>query len=248
MMPTCSCLKFVLGLHSDVIGETEIFNQFMAHFRIPSADSCRNQNLLPYLGKLYMDIAVDSREIRRNYLHGLGELSYGGAARRCLKQADRIIIFGNGQLATSILPWILKDRHQVQVVGRELQKLKKLQKAYPTADVLTYQDLRPELFTLPNTALVIAAPLRTEEFLPLLSGQNTNLQVLDFRPHESLTIMRSSFDYYPLRKITAQIHESQQKRKTLLSELRPKLLDIIQRRQELPIQSNLSWEDNVVFA
>ena len=238
-------LEIVLGLHSDILGETEVFHQFRRHFQYPEKKSLGCEVLYPYIKKLYNDITVDTRKIRTNYLRGLGELSYGGAARYCLKEASDIVILGNGQLAKTIVPWLLKDRHRLRVIGRSLETLAKLKSEFSPIETSLYSGLRPHFFDK-NTALVIAAPISETQLEDLTRRLSIlNIQILDFRP-ESSTILSESPRYYPLRKITAQIQASQKKREQLLHDIEPELEQIIQRRCEMPLQSNLSWEDATV--
>ena len=122
-------LEMVLGLHSSLLGETEVFHQFRKVFIGASTNS---PVLDSFLKKLCMDITQDARAIRSKYMRGLGEISYGGVARRLLRKKApwQVSLLGSGQLACQLIPWLLKDRHSIRVFGRNSRQLKKIKEKF----------------------------------------------------------------------------------------------------------------------
>jgi hypothetical protein len=97
-------LEFITGLHSAVPGETNVLGQFRQSWRRWQAvHPAPAEQLTPTITALL----EDARQIRRQYLQGVGGDSYGSLARRLVRpgREDRILIVGAGELARSIWPF-----------------------------------------------------------------------------------------------------------------------------------------------
>ncbi len=142
-------LEVILGLHSELLGENEVFHQFRQSFsqinpphtistnnNTPSTEkqtvSLTKDKIQPsmllknYIHKLCMDLTFDSRIIRTTYMQALGEISYGGVTHHILrkeKKSKHIILMGTGQLAQALLPWLIHESYSVTVVGRSQKSL-----------------------------------------------------------------------------------------------------------------------------
>ena len=242
-------LEIVLGLHSDLLGETEVFHQFRKIMLSTHCSSKKNSNhsvlFQKYLEKLYMDIAVDARSIRKHHMHHLGELSYGGVTRHFLKtskiQGRRIILFGTGQLASSLLPWLAKDEYSIYVYGRKKEKLEILRKkfAHLPINYKLYSDIEKESFQK-RDILVVAAPLSMEPYLKFFLEKE--IGVLDFREKQEEKAELFS-EYFPLREVLAQIAYSHKKRQEMLWSLKPSLKKIIERRKNSCFQATHDWNN-----
>ncbi len=236
-------LEVVLGLRSNLLGETEVFHQFRKAF---SDAEKAPPILLPYLNKLCMDITVDSRVIRAKHQNGLGELSYGGLARRFLKNrssAESLVLFGTGQLARKLLPWIQKNSNSVCVVGRNRDCLSELQSQY-SVSVCDYSELNASRFTN-KCVLIVAAPL---DLSPYKKYFSKDMCLLDFRARRDVKKINEAdlcqdIEYHSLDEMLAQINQSRMKRKQMLLCIRPLLEEVITKRKQVAYQSVCSWED-----
>ncbi len=233
-------LEVVLGLHSDLLGETEVSHQFRNAFQNKQDFLAANvePNILDaYLKKLCADITVDVRKIRSQHMHGLGEMSYGGVARRFLKGKQHITVFGSGQLANDLIPWLAKESQQLLVVGRNAKRLQDLEKCF---GILTchYESLTVDSF-FSHSALVIAAPLPFEPYLCLIKR---GMYILDFRSQVQ-TQLPDGVEYYPLQKIMQQIRQSKAKRQQLFWQIKPVIEKIIQERKQKPYQVVHGWAE-----
>jgi len=109
-------LEIVCGLHSPLLGETEVYGQFknaVAGFQVP---------LTPWgshLKRFFKVLFEDAKRIRQAHLEDLGSQSYGSVLRRELRGLKRIHILGAGQLVQEILPWLTKDGNEVHVHARD---------------------------------------------------------------------------------------------------------------------------------
>jgi hypothetical protein len=98
-------LRLASGLESEIAGETEIFGQIKQAWRdyeLAQTDSARA--LRPWMQRLLQD----TKEIRSEYIVGLGSATYGSLARRLLggRPEGTTLLIGAGQLAATVLPYL----------------------------------------------------------------------------------------------------------------------------------------------
>lgn len=155
-------LEIICGLHSPILGETEVFGQF----KIFAKEWQRQQ---PGRASLIQKLFTDAKEIRSRFLCGLGTQSYGGWLKRNL--TDRQVhIIGGGQLAQEIAPYLVKASEKLTLHVRTPAKVD-VQGAMVKA-------LSERAFT--GGAVVIAAPVRAEELAQWL-GVFQPSEIFDLR-------------------------------------------------------------------
>ena len=98
-------LRLASGLESEIAGETEIFGQIKQCWRdyeLASPDNARQ--LRPWMQRLLQE----TKEIRSEYIVGLGSATYGSLTRRLLggKPEGTTLLLGAGQLAATVLPYL----------------------------------------------------------------------------------------------------------------------------------------------
>lgn len=108
-------LQLACGLESEIAGETEILGQVKQAWRdceIQGGDGPKQ--LRPWMQRLLQD----TKEIRSEYVVGLGSTTYGSLVRRLLGGAAQgpTLLLGAGQLAETILPFL--DTGEVLVWNR----------------------------------------------------------------------------------------------------------------------------------
>lgn len=163
-------LEVVSGLHSSLIGETEIMGQFKlaaTNYQIPHS----------YFGlevkKMIQGIYEDVKKVRSKFLVDLGSQSYGSILRKeCRKNSiPEIHIIGAGHLCEEILPWVSKDSIQVHIHVRDVQKSKQ-----------KFQDHKiqwHQIGTYPlSGAVIVAAPMKLTDLVDLLKMQKNQIQYL----------------------------------------------------------------------
>ena len=96
-------LEVVCGLHSPMIGETEIFGQFKDFV-------CKNKNEFnSEMNHIVSHLLQEAKKIRNDFLQNLGCTSYGSLLRKHLRSGNRDIhMIGAGSLSQDILPWFYK--------------------------------------------------------------------------------------------------------------------------------------------
>lgn len=155
-------LQVICGLHSPLVGETEVYGQFkntVASYTVPETPWGTQ------IQKVVQALFEDAKKIRQTYLVDLGSQSYGSILRRELKGLKNIHILGAGHLVQEVLPWLCKDERTVHVHCRNPQKgTESLSEAFEkTEDGRVFvHDLR-DRFELENAeALIVAAPVSSD--------------------------------------------------------------------------------------
>jgi glutamyl-tRNA reductase len=103
-------LKLSCGLQSRLAGETEIFGQIKQCWQqFSRRDIALAQQLHGTMQRLFRDV----KELRSQYLSGIGSASYGSLVRRLLDAGDAgaglsrpVLLLGAGQIANAVAPWI----------------------------------------------------------------------------------------------------------------------------------------------
>lgn len=101
-------LEVICGLHSPILGETEVLGQFKK-FAQRAQESPGWRCTAPWIQRLI----ADAKRVRTNHLTGLGGRSYGQLARTRLEHCSRVVILGAGHLAGEVLPWLEEKRVDV---------------------------------------------------------------------------------------------------------------------------------------
>jgi hypothetical protein len=125
-------LEFICGLHSPVIGETEVLGQFKdacQRFQSELAEPDRDAVIFSAFNQVWRNWAAalleDAKAVRARYLLDLGSQSYGSLVRRELKSlmGGDVDLLGAGRLALDIVPFIA-SKYQVTIHCRKLLKAK----------------------------------------------------------------------------------------------------------------------------
>jgi glutamyl-tRNA reductase len=153
-------LRIACGLESVVKGETEVFAQLKSSWQAYlETGAAFAERMRPWMQKLILD----TKEIRRTHLQGIGGASYGSLARMiCNPQpGDRVLILGMGQLGQAVAP--LFSRQQLLVWNRSKAKLQRsLIRLSEKCDVQSIADV--DLLRVINTVehVIICTPAGLE--------------------------------------------------------------------------------------
>jgi len=108
-------LEVICGLHSPILGETEVMGQFKKFL-----------NTLPqteyHLPEIFSDLIRDAKVVRNEHLVSIGAATYGSVIRQMLKNATQIDVIGSGQLVASFLPWVLKEDRNIRLFCRSIER------------------------------------------------------------------------------------------------------------------------------
>ncbi|MEO8382974.1 MAG: hypothetical protein ABI779_25175 [Acidobacteriota bacterium] len=167
-------LEVICGLHSPLVGETEVFGQFK-NFVLRAQEGPAGRCTAPWMQRLI----ADAKRIRTHHLTGLGGRSYGQLAQRHLAACPTIFILGAGHLAQETIP-SLAD-HRVDVFCRRPEAAGDLLGRHQDAAVHHLDD-SVDLEGAAPLGLIIAAPMTASEITAWI-GRNghTFATIVDLR-------------------------------------------------------------------
>ena len=233
-------LEILCGLHSPIVGETEVFGQFKSFI---DGRKALNDSLFADHQKWLSFVLTEVKRTRAEHLVGIGSQSYGSLLRRHTKNLSSATICGSGQLAQEIIPW-LAHKELVQVLCRTPLKMEGFAEKYNNLSVQSY-----EKSYVHGDALIIAAPLTDERICDLLSRQDTRPNfVYDLRGEENRLpeLVRDNFPHVTVitlsaffAEIEATKKDTQSKIQTIKEMILEKALSFVQRTELRP----LGWDD-----
>lgn len=155
-------MQVICGLHSPLVGETEVFGQFKT-FAIQWAEA------RPQMVPLIQRLLSDAKAIRSEHLNQIGVQSYGSWVRKNLVPGV-VHIVGGGQLAREVLPYVEKQASQVVLHVRDPRKV----------DFFTGEVQKFETCGFKGGTVILAAPVSAEETLQWM-GERGAVQLFDLR-------------------------------------------------------------------
>lgn len=147
-------LEVICGLHSPIIGETEVYGQ------VKNAVAAQEPPLTPWgsrLRRLFRALFEDAKQIRQEHLEDIGSQSYGSILRRDLKGLRSLHVIGAGQLVQEILPW-LNEHHFIHVYARDKSRARAAIPA-PLQETVNIHLLEEREHAVEAEAVIIAAPV-----------------------------------------------------------------------------------------
>lgn len=235
-------LEILCGLHSPIVGETEVFGQFknFVDSRKQSQDWLFGDHQ-KWLNFIFAEV----KKTRAEHLVGLGSQSYGSLLRKYTKEQETVTVCGSGHLAQEILPW-LAQKKSLQVLCREPAKLQNFDEKYK------YNNLRISAYNescIQGEAMVIAAPLSDERILELMHMQHKGLSAIyDLRGEENnlASLLADKFPHMTLlglHQFFAEIEETKKDTQTKIHAIKQNLFEkavaFMQRTELRP----LGWDD-----
>ncbi len=233
-------LEILCGLHSPIVGETEVFGQFKNFVE------SRKQLEDPLFGdhqKWLNFIISEVKKTRAEHLIGMGSQSYGSLVRRYTKNQDSVTLCGSGQLAQEILPWIAHKDH-LQLVCRDPVKLAGFANKYSNLSLTSYKEAY-----IHGEALVIAAPISDARILELVSRQDTRPHsVCDLRGEDNSlkSLLQQNYPhirYLSLQQFFSEIEETKKETRSKVDDIKTLLFEkaqsFVQRSELRP----LGWDD-----
>jgi glutamyl-tRNA reductase len=195
-------LEVICGLHSSVVGETEVFGQFKSFLK----GQLETSDQMDQWSSLSQILLTDCKEVRDRNLKGLGGNSYGSLLRKHLKNFSHIEILGAGALVQDVLPWISKDNKFLTIRSRNSHKSQ--QRLQNFSEKLHFVHWN-EPFSKNRKALIIAAPLSDDEVLELVQdAAREDLMVFDMR---DLNAKKLPFSGLTLKELCSHLESDSEK-------------------------------------
>jgi glutamyl-tRNA reductase len=178
-------LEVACGLHSPIIGETEVMGQFKASIQAVSPDRREDSRIFHFL----QSILTEAKKIRTEHLSGFGSQSYGSLCRRELQGMHSVHLLGAGKLTKDLLPWFL-EFPEVEVYCRSVKKGASLKDAYPKVEILPWgcDQKKGDQPLDARSALVIAAPVSDSELRAWMDVHGHSFEkLIDLRAEHTKT-------------------------------------------------------------
>jgi glutamyl-tRNA reductase len=208
-------LEILCGLHSPVLGETEVLGQFKDYLATldDSHPLRRDSTLIPFL-------LATVKEIRSEILTTTGSLGYGQTIRRWVKSDEHVVLWGYGSLGAQIYPWIREKTRSV-VVRRD-----RVDAEIPFTAILAAD-------TSVQTH-VVAAPLSDEQVAELAR----TARVIDLRDRclEGEGIRN-------LHELFREVEKQKGDRELEIAKCKRRMSERLQERGERVTLRPLGWED-----
>ncbi len=227
-------LEVVCGMHSPMVGETEIFGQFKTFL---------NQNRAEFssgLNQVMDNLLTEAKKIRFEYLQNLGCTSYGSLLRKNIGDKDTpIAILGAGSLTADLLPWLLKRKTKPEVFTRTPENYPDFETQWSGLTLSSLSDFssHPPMQGL----LIIAAGIETSVVNDLLKNHKFS-GIFDLRGESS----SDPIDGYHVVKLNDLFTDLQKNRQQVL-EVKEKVTRVIDRNVQkfklIEKQRPFGWED-----
>lgn len=233
-------LEILCGLHSPILGETEVFGQFK-NFMEKRREA---EDLLFADSQKWLSFIISEvKRTRSEYLTGMGSQSYGSLLRKYCKDTQDIAILGSGQLAQEILPW-LAHKKNLHVVCRSPEKIEKFAEKFNNLSLKTYT----QAFATCD-AMIVAAPLSDDLILNLLRSMHCPPSyIFDLRGEENQLAL-SAATYSPqtqvlgLHQFFSEIEETKKETSSKILALKMYLHEKAQAFMQRTELRPLGWDD-----
>ncbi|MGE0762935.1 MAG: hypothetical protein AB7N80_06630 [Bdellovibrionales bacterium] len=224
-------LEVVCGLHSPVLGETEVFGQFKRFVEQLKDSESPAKALLPTLRQ----IIGDAKAIRHSHLIGLGSQSYGSLVRREVPDGSAVHILGGGQLAQKILPWLGKKEAQVTLHVRSVERAPQNGEfqVRPISDKSALEGV-----------LVVAAPLSARELEVWLDQRQVKLtKIIDLRGEGAFDPLTPRAPVLDLPQVMQRLSHNRAEQTEMIAAARHQIMQCAQAYASAVKVRPLGWDD-----
>ena len=232
-------LEVVCGLRSPLIGETEVlgqFRNFYARARFPPTSWGWA------IRQIASNLIVDAKLVRQRHLEGMGSHCYGGLVRQHLKGISSVALIGAGQLASEIIPWIVR-KAGLTVFCRDPARAQELNSTFPQINVAKFA-MTPAAVDDKEMGLVIAAPLGAHEIENWVQLQSTRfVKAVDLRGEATFDPLRLSSPVIELPDIYSAAKPGRRDATASVAAARAEILLAAERQANQAQFRPFGWED-----
>jgi glutamyl-tRNA reductase len=219
-------LEIICGLHSPILGETEVFGQFKNF----AQEWIRYE---PKRTALAQKLLGDAKDLRSRYLRNLGTQSYGSWIRRNL-QAGAIDVLGAGHLVQEILPYLEKQGSAVTLHVRDPKRVTFRQEG---VQQLVSGGLSGEI-------LIIAAPMDNRDIEQCI-GARQPLQIFDLRDTSTSDPLSAGagMELYRLHDIFSEIQHTKVRLLPLVAQVKQEIAELSEKLVSHALVRPQGWDD-----
>lgn len=237
-------LEIICGLHSPLLGETEVLGQFREFYL---AAPFPENDWGGFLRLLAAALLRDAKRIRQQHLQGLGRRSYGSYASQWLHGLPIVAVLGAGQLVGELAPW-LTAQAEVRVYARNPARAATSLSAQKNLRVDSLDDNVASLWPSEQNGLVIAAPLTAKEICDWSERQGARFaRILDLRGeavNDPLPKARlAETEIMDLQEFFASLKQERQHAERCAALARTAIAQIAQRQLRQTQCRPYGWED-----
>jgi len=225
-------LEVISGLHSPIIGETEVMGQFKDLLEKVSQSNLHHK--FEFLD-FFRSVLKDAKYVRTQVLKDMGSRSYGSLIRKYTKDCNHVTFIGAGKLVTKILPW-LKETKDVTVKCRRPEQGQNLKSQF----VINVEPIEGRTF---GDALVIAAPMSAKTLRDLLKGVHGLKQIIDLRETSSQDPMGLEIPTITLAQLFGEIELKEKDSETKVAKARALIKDLALQWTLKAEYRPFGWED-----
>ncbi len=232
-------LEVVCGLHSPMVGETEVLGQYR--------DFCARAEFPHnpwgwFLRRLTGEILTAAKSVRHRYLQGLGCQSYGRIAAQHLAGTPEIAVLGAGRLARDVVPWLVEQAH-VKLFYRTPEPARALQAKFPQLEIQPFTNFAVD-WRNASAGLVILAPLPAAEIDAWAHQQNHKFTTtLDLRSDAASDKVTSGGPLVTLAQVFAALSSEREKLARQIDAARAEIDRLAQQRRQDVFCRPFGWED-----
>jgi glutamyl-tRNA reductase len=226
-------LEVISGLHSPIVGETEVMGQFKE--LIEKANQSDFKNKAPLLN-FFRNALKDAKTVRSSALKDMGSRSYGSLLRKYLKESRHVTILGAGKLVGEILPW-LKPMSAVTIKCRRLEQGQQLKEKYNFINVESWSS------EILGDTLLIAAPVSKSEISKLFVGISGLERIIDLRENSSRDSLKLGIPTVTLDQLFSEIENTEKDVEQKVLKARALIKDLSQKWTLKAEHRPFGWED-----
>ena len=255
-------LRLASGLESEIAGETQILGQIKEAWQKYETEHAGSaKSLRPWMQRLLQE----TKEIRSEYIVGLGSATYGSLARRLIggRPEGTTLLLGAGQLAATVLPYL--DSADLRIYNRSpARAFEMLAQARtrdsnhtttvldPTleAELAAWRDARDVVICVPADAERDAARVATwREHAEARGGRILHLGIMDATgtAWQGLPRLACLRELFSLRDAQAEQRDALLVRARRACAGKAQLAQLDDADGSRPGNSNHGWEDLAAF-
>jgi glutamyl-tRNA reductase len=230
-------LEVVCGLHSPIVGETEVMGQFKNLLEVTDLPSGPEGKIFR---QFFQGILTDAKNVREKYLKGLGSRSYGSLVRKHIRDAKTVGLLGAGQLVQEILPWLDDSKTEFHIFCRRRSAGEALKTKHPELKIhafntRTLKDVEPD-------ALIIAAPVSTVHIRDWI-GATSIKRIIDLRHDSSSEPLKFEGKVLVLRELFDELALAEAKNTDRVAQAQKYIGELSQKPFKSVELRPFGWED-----